>query len=71
MADLLDELTMIFIGCCAVIYGLMHELIYVFTKVYVLTYTESLEHSHTGNQFILSLFIVLKTKRFNKPLTII
>jgi hypothetical protein len=62
MEKFLYELTMIFFGSCAVIYGLMHEVIYVLTKVCVLIYTESLEHSHMGNQFILSFFVILKTK---------
>lgn len=62
MEKFLYELTMIFFSSCAVIYGLMHEVIYVLTKVYILIYTESLEHNHMGNQFILGLFIILKNK---------
>ena len=34
---ILYELTMIFIGTCAIIYGLMPEVTYVLTKVCVLT----------------------------------
>jgi hypothetical protein len=36
MGKMLCELTMIFFGSCTVIYGLMHEVIYVLTKVSIL-----------------------------------
>ena len=37
MEKFVHELTMIFIGTCAIIYGLMHEVIYVPTTVHALT----------------------------------